>query len=73
MQYHPLYIYIFRTKTDIPRIFLEHERIFFRVNVTFYDLVNTIHHVIRTSNPFTYTDKFMFVGVRNNKTQQLRR
>ena len=44
-----------------------------RVNVTFYDVVNIIHDVIRTANPFPYTAKFMFVGVRNNETQQIRR
>ena len=42
------------------------------VNVTFYDAVNVIHDVITTAtcNPIQYTVKFMFVGVRNNKTQQ---
>ena len=39
--------------------------------VTFYDEINMIHYIITTtSNPFPYTAKFMFVGVRNNKTQQ---
>ena len=42
---------------------------FLLVNITFYDAVNMIHDVITTANPFPYTDKFMFVGVRNNKTQ----
>ena len=42
-------------------------------DVTFYDSVNMIHDVIRTANPFRYTAKFIFVGVRNNKTQQIRR
>ena len=46
---------------------------FMRVNVTFNDVVNMIHDVIRTANLFPHTDKFMFVGVRNNKTQQVRR
>ena len=46
---------------------------FLRVNVTFYDAINMIHGVIRTANPFPYTAKFMFVRVRNNKTQQARR
>ena len=46
---------------------------FLRVNVTFYDAINMIHDVIKTVNPFPYTAKFMFVGVRNNKTQQIRR
>ena len=46
---------------------------FLRVNVTFYDAVNMIHDVITTVNPFPYTAKFMFVGVRNNKTEQIRR
>ena len=57
---------IFRIKTDIPRIFLEHD-------CTFYDAVNIIHDVITTPNQFPYTAKFMFVGVRNNETQQIRR
>ena len=46
---------------------------FLRVNVTFYDAVNVIHDVIKTANPFPYFAKFKFVGVRNNKTQQIRR
>ena len=41
---------------------------FLRVNVTFYDAVNIIHDVITTPNPFPYTAKFMFVGVRLNKS-----
>ena len=44
-----------------------------RINVTFYDAVNIIHDVIITRNPFPYTAKFMFVGVRHNATQQIRR
>ena len=66
---------IFRTKTDIPRIFLEHVCIFFfggGVNVTIYDVVNIIHDVITTPNLFPYTAKFMFVGVRYNETEQIR-
>ena len=35
----------------------------------FHDAVNMIHDVIRTANPFPYTAKFMFVGVRNINTQ----
>ena len=62
-----------RTKTDIPRMFLENECTFLRVNVTFYDGVKIIHDVITIRNPFPYTAKFMFVGVRNNETQQIRR
>ena len=60
---------------EIPRIFLEHSCIFLQVNVTFYDVVNMIHDVIRTADPFPYTAKFMSVGVRNSrpKTQQIRR
>ena len=46
---------------------------FLRVNVTFYDAVNMIPDVIRTANPFPYTAKFMFVGVRINTTQPVRR
>ena len=46
---------------------------FLRVNVTFYDAVKVIRDVITTANPFPYTAKFKFVGVRNNKTQQIRR
>ena len=38
-----------------------------------YDAVNIIHDVITTPYPFPYTAKFMFVGVRNNDTQQIRR
>ena len=53
---------IFRTRMHI-----------LQVNVTFYDAVNIIHDVITTRNPFPYTAKFMFVGVRNNETQQIRR
>ena len=43
-----------------------------RVNITFYDTVNIIHDVITIHNPFPYTAKFMFFGVRNNETQQIR-
>ena len=46
---------------------------FLRVNVTFYDAVNLIYDVITTANPFPYTAEFMFVGVRNDKNQQIRR
>ena len=45
---------------------------FLRVNVTFYDAVNMIHYVITTANPFSCTAKVLFVGFRNNKTQQIR-
>ena len=44
-----------------------------QVNVTFNDAVNMIHDVITTANPFPYTAKFIFVGVRNNKTEQIKR
>ena len=37
---------------------------FLLVYVTFYDVVNVTHDVITTRNPFPYTAKFMFVGVR---------
>ena len=43
------------------------------VNVTLYDAVSIIHDVITIRNPFPYTAKVMFVGVRNNETQQIRR
>ena len=45
---------------------------FLRVNVTFYDAVdfNMTHDVITTANPVPYTATFMFVGVRNNKTEK---
>ena len=46
---------------------------FLWVNITFYDAANKIHDVITTANPFPYTAKFIFVGDRNNKTQQIRR
>ena len=45
---------------------------FLGVNVTFYDIANITHDDITTLNPFPYTAKFMFVGVRNNETQQIR-
>ena len=45
---------------------------FLRVNVTFYDAVNIIHDVITTANPFPDTAKFIFVGFRINKNQQVR-
>ena len=38
----------------------------------FYDAVSMIHDVIITANPVPYTAKYMFLGVRNNKTQQIR-
>ena len=46
---------------------------FLRENITFYDAVNMIHGVIKIANPFPYTAKFIFVIVRDNKTQQIRR
>ena len=81
MQYHLWFIYIFlwytmdifRTKkwytTEIFRTCMY----FQRVNVTCYDAVNMIHDAITTVNPFQYTAKFIFLGVTNNKTQQIRR
>ena len=39
-----------------------------RVNFTFYDAVNVSHDVITKANPFSYTAKFIFVGVTNDKT-----
>ena len=38
-----------------------------------YDVVSMIHSVIRTANSCPYTDKLMFIGVRHNKTQHIRR
>ena len=38
----------------------------------FNEAVNMIHDVITIANPFPYTAKFMFAGVRNNKTQQIK-
>ena len=46
---------------------------FLLVNITFYDAVSMIHDAFTTANPFPETAKIMFVGVRNNKTQQIRR
>ena len=46
---------------------------FLWVNVTFYDAVDMIHDVIRAANPIPCGVKFMFVGFRNNKIQQIRR
>ena len=43
---------------------------FLPVKVTFYDAINVIFYdIITTANPFPYTAKFNFVGVRNDKTQ----
>ena len=36
-------------------------------------LTALVHDVIATPNPFPYTAKVMFVGVRNNATKQIRR
>ena len=44
---------------------------FLRVNFMFYDTVNVIHDVITTASLFPNTAKFMFVGIRNNKAQQI--
>ena len=41
--------------------------------VMFYYVVNVIHDFITTADPISYTAKFMFDGVRNNKIQQIRR
>ena len=46
---------------------------FLQVNVTLYDAVNMIHIVLTTANPYPYTAKFIFVSVRNDKTQQIKR
>ena len=46
---------------------------FLWVYVTSYDAVNVIHDVITTADPIPCTAKFMFDGVRNDKTQQFRR
>ena len=45
---------------------------FFQVNFSFYDTVNIIQDVIITPNAYPYTAKFMFVGVRINKDQQMK-
>ena len=45
---------------------------FLQVNVMLYKAVYMIHDVIRTSNPFPYTAKFMFVSIRNNEIQQIK-
>ena len=42
---------------------------FLLINVTFYDAVKMIHDIVSTAHLFPYTAKFMFDGVRNNKTQ----
>ena len=38
-----------------------------------YDAVNVIHDVITIADPIPYTAKFMWDGVKNNKSQQVRR
>ena len=45
---------------------------FLRVYVMFYDTVNMTNDVISKANPFPDAARFLFVGVRNNKTQQVR-
>ena len=44
---------------------------YLRVNVALNDAVNIIYDVITTASLFPNTSKFMFVGFRNNKTQQI--
>ena len=39
----------------------------------FYDAINIIHDVIIIPYPYSYTAKFVFIGVRINKDQQIRR
>ena len=46
---------------------------FLRINFTLFDAVKMIHDVSRTACPFSYTAKSMFFGVRNYKTQQIKR
>ena len=40
---------------------------FLRVNIMFYDVVNTIDDDTITANPYPYTAKFAVVSVRNNE------
>ena len=63
----------FKNKNWYPRDIFRTWIHILRVNVKFYDAVNIIHDVITTPNPFPYTAKFTFVGVRNNEAQQIRR
>ena len=44
---------------------------FLQVNVAFCDAVNVIPDVITTASLFPNTAKFMLVGIRNNKAQQI--
>ena len=46
---------------------------FLLVKVTFYDAAIVIHDVITTTSLFPNTARFMLVGVRNYKTQPIRR
>ena len=46
---------------------------FLPVNITFNDAVSMIHDIHATANPFPYTATFMFIRVRNNKTEQIKR
>ena len=41
------------------------------MNMNAFSAGNMILDVITTRNPFQYTANFMFVGVRNNKTQRI--
>ena len=61
---------LIQTRFDVGTKWAELSRV--RVKVTFCDAVSMIHDVITTAYPFPYTAKFMFVGFRINKTQQIR-
>ena len=69
LKYHGYFTNKKRYTTDNFRTWMH----FLRVNVTSYDAVNVIHDVITTGKPFPYTAKFLFLGVRNDKIQQIRR
>ena len=43
------------------------------MNACFMTQSTSFMRSITTRNPFPYTAKFMFLGVRNNETQQIRR
>ena len=75
--FRPLIFEIFNIKKGT--LFLGTEYIFFLIyhgyfqNMDAFSGVNMIHDVITTANPVPYTAEFMFVGVRNDRTQQIRR
>ena len=68
-----IYQSYFSNKNDIPQIFLEQKVLYHQYfqNMKAFSAVNMNHNIITATNPFPYTAKFMFVGIRYNKTEQI--